>query len=190
MISLSVPGCDRRDREPPIRDIGPLSRGDIFNSSLAHSYRMKWVTREHAKVDRIACPWLIRRFVDPEAEFLFVPPDEVMPTAEREGAVPFDTPGAELTHWRVGAEEFVSFDAIIKRYAIEDPALLMLARIVRGADADIADPPPESAGLEHAAEGFRLVARDDIDNMRLQFPLYDALYEYCKQRVSGKDSGH
>ena len=145
---------------------------------------MKWVTREHAKVDRIACPWLIRRFVDPDAEFLFVPRDEVMPTAKREGAVPFDAPGAELTHWREGDAEFVSFDAIIKKYRIADPALLELARIVRGADADIVDPPPESAGLEHAAEGFRLVARDDHDNMRLQFPLYDALYEYCKQRVS------
>jgi hypothetical protein len=150
---------------------------------------MKWVTRERAKVDRIACPWLIRRFVDPDAEFLFVPRDEVMPTAKREGAVPFDVTGAELTHWREGDSEFVSFDAIIRRYKLTDPALLELARIVRGADADIADPPLESAGLEHAAEGFRLVAKDDFDNMRLQFPLYDALYEYCRQRVAGKGKG-
>jgi hypothetical protein len=150
---------------------------------------MKWVTREGAKVDRIACPWLILRFVDPGAEFLFVPRDEVLPTAEREGAVPFDTLGAELTHWREGDAEFVSFDAIIKKYGLTDPALLGLARIVRGADADIADPPPESKGLEHAAEGFRLVAKDDHDNMRLQFPLYDALYEYCRQRVSQKAKG-
>lgn len=150
---------------------------------------MKWVTRERAKVDRIACPWLITRFVDPEAEFLFVPKDEVMATAKREGAVPFDAPGAELTHWREGGAEFVSFDAVIRRYRLTDPALLELARIVRGADADIADPPPESAGLEHAAEGFRLVAKDDWDNMHLQFPLYDALYEYCRQRVASKGKG-
>ena len=150
---------------------------------------MKWVTRERAKVDRIACPWLIRRFVDPEAEFLFVAKDDVLPTAQRTGAIPFDAPGAELTHWRAGPDEFVSFDAIMRKYGLKDPALLELARIVRGADADIADPPPESAGLEHAAEGFRLVARDDLDNMRLQFPLYDALYEYCRRRVSEKGEG-
>jgi hypothetical protein len=147
---------------------------------------MKWVTRERAKVDRIACPWLIRHFIDPSAEFLFVPRDQVLPTAQRTGAIPFDVPGVELTHRDDGAGERVSFDAIIARYGLDDPALLMLARIVRGADADIADPPPESAGLEHAAEGFRLISRDDQDNMRLQFPLYDALYEYCRKKIEEK----
>ncbi len=146
---------------------------------------MKWVTREHAKVDRIACPWLIRKFVDPEAEFLFVPPERVKEVAQAEGAIPFDAPGVELTHYREGDRQFVSFDAIMKKYGLKDPPLLELARIVRGADARIPDAPQESAGLEAAAAGFRKTARDDFENMKLQFPLYDALYSYCKTRLEG-----
>ncbi len=146
---------------------------------------MKWVTRERAKIDRIACPWLIRRFVDPSAEFIFVPPEKVLEVAQKEGATPFDTSGAELTHYKVDGKEFVSFDAIIRKYKLADPALLELAKIVRGADARIPDTPPESAGLEAAAAGFRSVAKDDSDNMRLQFPLYDALYEFCQLRLKG-----
>ncbi len=147
---------------------------------------MKWVTRERAKVDRIACPWLIRKFVDPTAEFLFVPTERVLEVAEKEGATSFDAPGAQLTHFRVDGKEYVSFDAIIKKYGLTDPALLELAHIVRGADAKIADAPPESAGLQAAATGFRDRAKDDFDNMRMQFPLYDALYEYCAARLRGK----
>jgi hypothetical protein len=146
---------------------------------------MKWVTREKAKVDRIACPWLIRKFVDPGAEFLFVPADRVKDVAAKEGAIPFDAPGAELTHFRVDGGERVSFDAIIRKYGLHDEALLELAKIVRGADAKIPDAPPESAGLEAAALGFRVIAKDDFDNLRLQFPLYDALYDYCRSRLSG-----
>ena len=146
---------------------------------------MKWVTRERAKVDRIACPWLIRRFVDPAAEFLFVPPEMVKQVAEKEGAIPFDAAGVELTHYREGDKEYVSFDAIIRKYGLTDPALLELAMIVRGADAKIPDAPPESAGLEAAAIGFRGVARDDFENMKLQFPAYDALYQYCAERLKG-----
>ncbi len=146
---------------------------------------MKWVTRERAKVDRIACPWLIKRFVDPAAEFLFVPAERVREVAQKEGAIPFDSPGIELTHYREGDKEYVSFDAIIKKYGLTDAALLELAKIVRGADAKIPDPPPESAGLEAAALGFRVISRDDFENMRLQFPAYDALYEYCKSRLAG-----
>lgn len=146
---------------------------------------MKWVTREHAKVDRIACPWLIKKFVDPEAEFVFVPVDRVMQVAKEEGAIPFDAPGAELTHYKEGGEQRVSFDAIIRKHGLKDPALLELASIVRGADAKIADAAPESAGLEAAAAGYRAVARDDFENIRLQFPLYDALYAYCKGRLEG-----
>ena len=146
---------------------------------------MKWVTREHAKVDRIACPWLIRRFVDPDAEFLFVPADEVVEVGKAEGATPFDAPGVELTHFMDGGKDYVSFDAIIRKYRLGDRALLELAEIVRGADARIPDPPPESAGLEAAAAGFRLTASDDFENMKVQFPLYDALYEYCKAKLSG-----
>jgi hypothetical protein len=146
---------------------------------------LKWVTRERAKVDRIACPWLIRRFVDPAAEFLFVPAEMVKDVAEKEGAIPFDAAGVELTHYKDGGKEYVSFDAIIKKYALTDAALLDMAKIVRGADAKIPDAPPESAGLEAAAMGFRVLARDDFENMRLQFPTYDALYEYCKARIVG-----
>lgn len=146
---------------------------------------MKWVTREKAKVDRIACPWLIKRFVDPEAEFLFVPADKVNETADKEGATPFDSPGVELTHYKEGDRQFVSFDAVIRKYHLVDPGLLELAKIVRGADAKIPDAPVESAGLEAAAAGFRVIAKDDHDNMRIQFPFYDALYQFCKGRAAG-----
>jgi hypothetical protein len=146
---------------------------------------MKWVTREKAKVDRIACPWLIKKFVDPAAEFLFVPAETVKEVAEKEGAIPFDTAGVELTHYVEGGREHVSFDAIIKKYGLTDPALLNLAKIVRGADAKTRDAPPESAGLEAAAIGFRRISHDDFENMSLQFPAYDALYEYCAQKLKG-----
>lgn len=144
---------------------------------------MKWVTREKAKVDRIACPWLIKHFVDRDAEFLFVPKETVQEVARREHAIPFDAHDVELTHYHKNGTEFVSFDAIIKKYNIEDRALHDMARIVRGADAHISDAPPESAGLEAAALGFRELASDDFENMKFQFPLYDALYKYCQLRV-------
>jgi hypothetical protein len=143
----------------------------------------KWITREKAKVDRIACPWLITHFVDKDAEFLFVPKDKVKELAARENATPFDAPDVELSHYEENGKERVSFDAIIKKFNLKDPALLELAKIVRGADASIEDTPMESAGLEAAAMGFRNIAKDDYDNMRLQFPLYDALYKYCQLKV-------
>jgi hypothetical protein len=143
---------------------------------------MKWVTREKARVDRIACPWLIRRFVDPHAEFLYVPKDKVKAVASSAGAIPFDTPGAELHHFQVDGVEYVTFDAVIRKYKLSDPALLELAKIVRAADGGSGGS-PEAAGLEAAATGFRLLASDDFENQRLQFPLYDALYAYCKWRV-------
>jgi len=136
---------------------------------------MKWVTREKAKVDRIACPWLIKKFVDKSADFLFVPPDKIPQIAREEGAIPYDCANVELTHYKEDGKEYVSFDAIIKKYNLKDPALLELAKIVRGADAKIPNPPAESAGLEAVAHGFRNLAKDDFDNMRLQFPTYDAL---------------
>ena len=144
---------------------------------------MKWVTRENAKVDRIACPWLISRFVDKNPEFIFVPKDDVMKVAKSQGAIPFDTPGAELHHFKEKGYEFVSFDAIIKKYNLKDPALLEFAKIVRSADSSPPDAKPEGAGLEAAALGFRQIAKDDHENMKLQFPLYDALYAYCKWRI-------
>lgn len=146
---------------------------------------MKWVTREKAKVDRIACPWLIRKFVDKDAEFLFVPKDQVQAIASGKNATPFDASGVELTHYEENGKAYVSFDAIIRKYELKDQALLELAKIVRGADAKIPDTPPESAGLEAAALGFRALAKDDFDNMRMQFPTYDALYKYCQLKVEG-----
>ncbi|HEV8643289.1 MAG TPA: chromate resistance protein ChrB domain-containing protein [Methylomirabilota bacterium] len=142
---------------------------------------MKWVTREKARVDRIACPWLVSRFVDREPVFLFVPPTEVRRVAEREGAIPYDVPDVELGHHG----DRCSFDAFLEKYGLEDPALRALARIVRGADTDARHLAPESPGLYAVASGFRTIAADDHDNMRLQFPAYDALYAYCQARVRG-----
>ncbi len=146
---------------------------------------MKWVTREKARVDRIACPWLIRKFVDKDAEFLYVPKDRVLEVAREQGAIPFDTPGAELHHYEENGSEFVSFDAIVRKYKLTDPALLELAKIVRVADGGSGNE-IEAAGLEAAATGFRLLAKDDLENQRLQFPLYDALYRYCTWKVEEK----
>ena len=136
---------------------------------------MKWVTRARPKVDRVACPWLIKRFVDPEAEFLYVPTEQVMDVAKREGAIPFDVANVELGH--KGPE--CSFDAIIKRYKLTDPALQRLAPIVRGADTDAKDLTPESRGLEAIAEGFRRVYGNDHELLERELPVYDALYAYC-----------
>jgi hypothetical protein len=144
---------------------------------------MKWVTRQKAKVDRIACPWLISHFVDKNAEFLFVEKEKVHEVAKANGAIPFDAPDVELSHFHEDGKEYVSFDAIRRKYQLRDEALGELARIVRGADAHIVDAPPESAGLEAAAIGFSELASDDIENMKLQFPLYDALYKYCQLKV-------
>jgi len=147
---------------------------------------MKWITREKAKVDRIACPWLISRFVDPKAEFLFVAKEKVLKVAKKQEAVPFDTPGAELDHYKEGDDERCSFDAIIQKYNLTDSALLDMAEIVRTADAAPRKPRLEGAGLEAMALGFRMNSKDDHDNMRLQFPAYDALYTYCRLKVEGK----
>lgn len=136
---------------------------------------MKWVTREKARVDRIACPWLISRFIDKAPEFLFVPADKVMDVAKREGATPYDVPNVELGHH--GDE--CSFDAFLAKYRLDDPALKKLALIVRGADTSQRDLTPESAGLYAYATGFQATSKDDFDNMSRQFPAYDALYVYC-----------
>jgi protein-tyrosine-phosphatase len=141
---------------------------------------VKWITRERARVDRIACPWLISRFVDSKPEFLFVPADRVLEVAKREDAIPYDIPNVELGHH--GRE--CSFDAFVDRYELADPALAGLARIVRGADTDDRGLTAESAGLYAAATGFQATSRDDFDNMARQFPLYDALYAYCRTQAS------
>lgn len=141
---------------------------------------MKWVTRERPVVDRIACPWLIKRFVDPEAEFLYVPADQVLALAEREGATPYDVPNVELGHH--GPE--CSFDAILKKYRLTDPALLRLAAIVRGADTADKDAAPEARGLEAVARGYRLLYDDDHAQLAAESRVYDALYAYCQQQVA------
>ena len=148
---------------------------------------MKWITRKNAKVDRIACPWLIKNFVDKDAEFLFVAAEDVLKIAKTEDAIPFDTPGSELFHFKDRDYEYVTFDSIIRKYRIEDSALNCLASIVRGADARIPDAPVESAGLEAAALGFRKISSDDYENIKLQFPLYDALYAYCREKMTRRD---
>jgi len=143
---------------------------------------MRWVTRERVKVDRVACPWLIRKFVDPEAEFLFVAADRVMEVAEREGAIPYDVPGVELGHH--GGE--CSFEAILRKYALTgDPALALLGKIVNGADTENSLwRQPEGPGLEAIAEGFRhLGLADDQAINRAEWIVYDALYAYCREMV-------
>ena len=146
---------------------------------------MKWVTRERAKVDRIACPWLIKKFVDKEAEFLYVPGDQVEEVAKREGATPFDTKGAELGHHG----DKVSFEAIVEKYQLTDPALLLLAQIVNGADGKPETyGRPEGPGLNAIAEGFRhLGLKDDHEILARESVVYDALYAWCRERVSNQD---
>lgn len=142
---------------------------------------MKWVTREGAKVDRTACAWLIKRFVDPEAEFLFVPREKVLEVAEKENAIPFDYPGVELGH----KDNKCSFESIIEKYKLEDPALKCMAKIVHGADIkEDLYKIPESAGLKAITYGFYLMIKDDHKKLELIFPVYDALYEYCKWKIN------
>src|SRR6266508_3736378 len=137
---------------------------------------MRWITRENVKVDRVACPWLIKRFVDKDAEFHFVPKDRVLGEAERLGAVPFDVPGVELGHH--GKE--CSFEAIVKKYAHDDPAMALMGRVVNGADTDNSlYEQPEGAGLAAIAEGFRhLGFKDDHEINAAEWVVYDALYAY------------
>jgi hypothetical protein len=150
---------------------------------------MKWITREHVKVDRVACPWLIKKFVDPDAEFHFVPAAQVISEAHRLNATPFDVPNVELGHH--GKE--CSFDAILKKYNLTgDSALQLLAKIVNGADTDnTLWHQPEAAGLNAVAEGFRhLGLKDDHEINAAEWIVYDALYAYCREMVTrGKPSG-
>jgi hypothetical protein len=145
---------------------------------------MKWVTRERPKTDRIACPWLIRRFIDPEAEILYVPAGEVLAVAEREGASSFDAPGARYTH----RDGLCSFEVLVEEHRIGDPAVHMLARIVHGADvAEDRDATPQSRGLLAIAEGFHLLELGDQRQLELSLPVYDALYAWCRQEVASAD---
>lgn len=138
---------------------------------------MRWITRERPKVDRVACPWLIARFIDDAPEFLFVPPADVRRVAEETGAVPYDVAGVELTH----DGERCSFDAFIARYGLDDPALAELATIVRAADTARPELAPQAAGLLAISLGLSHNFRDDHEQLRHGFVLYDALYAWCRE---------
>ncbi|MBI4842528.1 MAG: chromate resistance protein [candidate division NC10 bacterium] len=144
---------------------------------------MKWVTREGAKTDRVACPWLIKKFIDPQAEFLFVPKDDVLEVARREGGKSFDCPGADFTH----REGKCSFEVLVEAYRLQDPALQILARMVHGADitTDVGIV-PEAAGLQAIAHGFAAICPDDHRKLELEFPVYDALYAWCQEKAAGR----
>lgn len=142
---------------------------------------MKWITRSHVHVDRVACPWLISRFVDSEAEFVFVAASIVTRHADEIDAIPFDVKDAELGHHGNAC----SFEAIIEKYALRDPALLRMARIIHAADIDDEiDTDPVARGLEAIATGYGLLYQDDLDNLAAQFEVYDALYAWCKLQVA------
>lgn len=137
---------------------------------------MKWITRERPKIDRIACPWLITRFIDNNPEFIYVPTDEVMEKAQELGAIPFDIPGVEFSH--VGA--FCSFDAFIKKYNLKDESLDRLAVIVRAADTDSFNLAPQAAGLFAISAGLSYNIKDDHEMLKYGLVIYDALYSWCK----------
>jgi len=145
---------------------------------------MKWITRSHVHVDRVACPWLITRFIDSDAEFLFVPKSKVMEIAEKEGAIAFDTPGAELHH----REDLCTFDVIIKDYELTDKALLRMAGIINAADTNRLDADRLAAGFEAIAVGYSLRYPDDLENIAGQFEVYDALYAWCRLDVAGTEA--
>lgn len=143
---------------------------------------MKWITRSHVHVDRVACPWLIDRFIDSDAEFLFVPKSQVLTVAKQESAIAYDTPGADLHH----QGDLCTFDVLIKEYELVDKGLLRLAKIVNAADTNNLQNDPLAAGLEAIAVGFGLRFPNDFENLERQFEVYDALYAWCRLDVASK----
>lgn len=143
---------------------------------------MKWITRERPKIDRIACPWLIKKFIDSEAEFLYVPKENVLAEAKKHDAIPFDIAGVELTH--NGA--FCSFDAILKKYKLSEPALLQLAEIVRAADTDTLEKSPQAPGLLAITLGLSANITDDQELLKNGMLIYEALYTWCKDYTQTK----
>jgi hypothetical protein len=143
---------------------------------------MRWVTREHPHTDRVACPWLIRAFIDPDAEIVYVARDEVLPYAEREGAISFDAKGARYTH----RDGLCSFEVLIEDYQLGgDPALALMARVVHGADvSEDRDATPQSRGLLAIADGFALLGIDDQRQLELELPVYDALYAWARDQLA------
>jgi hypothetical protein len=148
----------------------------VTHSSPTPTSPTRWITREKPKIDRIACPWLVSRFIDPAAEFLFVPADQVLAEAEARDAIPFDVPGVDFSH----DGELCSFDAFIVQFGLKDPALDRLALIVRGADTGRPDLAPECAGLLAVSLGISASAESDADALALGFPVYDALYAWAR----------
>jgi hypothetical protein len=142
---------------------------------------MQWVTREHPHTDRVACPWLIRKLIDPDAEIVYLPAGEVLPYAERTGAISFDAKGARYTH----RDGLCSFEVLIDEYHLGgDPALALMARVVHGADvAEDRDATPQSRGLLAVADGFALLGLPDQEQLALELPVYDALYAWCRREV-------
>jgi hypothetical protein len=140
---------------------------------------MKWISRSHVHVDRVACPWLITRFIDSEAEFLFVPKAQVLERAAKEGAIAFDTPGAELHH----EGDLCTFDLIVRKFGLNDRALLRMAKVINAADTNRLDKDPLAAGLEAIAVGYGLRFPNDLENLKRQFEVYDALYAWCRLDV-------
>ncbi len=143
---------------------------------------MKWITREKVKVDRVACPWLIKHYIDPQAEFIFVPADQVAAKARELGATPFDIQGCELGHHG----EDVSFNSILRKYSLTDPALLLLGEIVCAADGHPSKPHPAGEGLRWVAFGFHALGLSDHEILDREFTVYDALYAECQRRVAAK----
>jgi hypothetical protein len=142
---------------------------------------MQWVTREHPRTDRVACPWLIRTFIDPDAAIVYVPSEDVLAFAEREGAISFDAPGATYTH----RDGMCSFETLIEEYKLDDPALAVMARVVHGADvSEDVNVTPQSAGLGAIADGFALLDVDDQHQLELELPVYDALYAWARNQVA------
>jgi hypothetical protein len=139
---------------------------------------MKWVTREYVHVDRTACPWLIKKFIDPKAEFLFVPVEKIEEVVKKKDAIPYDAPGVELGHHG----DKCSFDAIVEKYRIEDPAVIELANIVRSADTDKPGA-PEGAGLDAVMTGISMLSKDDYNAVEKAGAVYDAFYTYCKLKL-------
>lgn len=143
---------------------------------------MKWVTREHPHTDRIACPWLIKKFIDPTAEIVYVPRDDVLSYAAREDAISFDAPGARYTH----RDGLCSFEVLVDEYKLGgDHALALVAKVVHGADvSEDADATPQSRGLEAIARGFMHLGVDDLEQLRLELPVYDALYAWAQEQFA------
>lgn len=171
------------------------TRGSYFPARPGEPYKqmeseMKWITRSHVHVDRVACPWLITRFVDSQAEFLFVPASQIEKMAQETGAITFDAPGVELGHHKDdgSAAGRCSFESIILKYGLKEPGLLRLAKIVHAADvAEDIDTEPIARGLEAIASGYSLRFPEDHENLARQFEVYDALYAWCRlQAAAGR----